>query len=139
MPRNTRIIRFLWILGMACLILAIVVGLWPLCSPASPISAATLDKIRPGMPRAEVEELLGGPPGDYRHRGVVYDASGVLLPVGQAAAAEYSLDGTEEWRGDQMLIAVRFDRTGGVESAFGLPLAPPSWYRTLQRWLPFLG
>ena len=107
--------------------------------PASPIGAATLDKIRPGMQRAEVEELLGGPPGDYRRRGAIYDAIAVVVPDGQPAAAEHSLEGTEEWRGDQMLIAVRFDRTGGVESAFGLPLAPSSWYRTLQRWLPFLG
>ena len=91
------------------------------------------------MPRNGVEELLGGPSGDYRRPGTVYDAMSVVVPDGQPAAAEYSLEGTEEWRGDQMLIAVRFDRTGGVESAFGLPLAPPPWSRTLQQWLPFLG
>jgi len=42
-------------------------GLVVLGAEAGPsrISVGTLDKIRPGMARAEVEELLGGPPGDY--------------------------------------------------------------------------
>jgi hypothetical protein len=100
-----------------------------------PISAATLDKIHAGLPRAEVEAFLGGPPGDYGRGGAVYDGSVVITPRGQPDSAEYSFEGTEQWRGDRMVIAVRFDRAGRVESAFGLPLAPTSWRRSLQRWL----
>ena len=130
--------RFRKILGATCLLLTIAIGWLALRSPASPIGAATVNKIRPGMPRAEVENLLGGPPGDYCHRRTIYDAVGVLVPEGQLVAAEYSLEGTEEWHGDRMLIAVKFGPTDKVESAFGLRRAPPSWYRAWQRWLPFL-
>jgi hypothetical protein len=126
------------IMGTLCLILATGIGILALRPSPSPICTASLDQIHPGMPCAGVEELLGGPPGDYGHRGTTYDATSVILPDGQPAAAEYSLEDTEEWHGDRMLIAVRFDRTGGAESAFGVDLAPPPWYRSLQQWLPFL-
>ena len=127
-----------WIMGTLCLILATGIGMLALRPSPSPICTASLDKIHPGMPRAGVAELLGGPPGDYGRRGTTYDATSVSVPDGQPAAAAYSLEGTEEWHGDRMLIAVRFDWTGTVESAFGVDLAPPPWYRTLQQWLPFL-
>ena len=126
------------LLGALCLILAIGIGALALRPSPSPICAASLNKIRQGMPRTEVEQLLGGLPGDYCHPGTIYDATAVVVPCGEPTAAEYSREGTKEWRGDRMLIVVRFDLTGRVESAFGVGLAPPPWYRTLQRWVSFL-
>jgi hypothetical protein len=114
------------------------VGLWAAWPAPSPIGRAGLGKIRPGMRRAEVEALLGGPPGDYRCEGAVYEATAVEAPGWHPPTADYSLDGAEEWRGDRMLIAVKFDRDGRVESAFGVGRAPARWYRVLQSWLPFL-
>jgi hypothetical protein len=90
------------------------------------------------MSRAEVEKLLGGPPGNYGLPGTIYDATAVVVPAGQPPAAEYSMKEMEEWDGDRMLIAVRFDQTGKVVYAFGVEPAPPTWYRALQQWLPFL-
>jgi hypothetical protein len=56
-----------------------------------PIRRANLDQIRPGMDRADVAALLGGPPGDYRRRARVFDATAVVVPAGQPPADEYSL------------------------------------------------
>ena len=138
MRLRTNKLPYIWILGALCLILATGIGALTLRPSPSPICAASLNKIRQGMPRAEVEQLLGGSSGDYCRRGTIYDATAVVVPDGEPTAVEYSLEGTEEWRGDRMLIAVRFDLTGRVESAFGVGLAPPPWYRTLQQWVPFL-
>jgi hypothetical protein len=90
------------------------------------------------MSRAEVQKLLGGPAGDYGHGRTIYDATAIVVPAGQPPVAEYSLEATEEWRGDHMLIAVKFDQTGKVVQAFGVEPAPPFWYRSLQQWVPFL-
>jgi hypothetical protein len=131
-------IRFRQILGAVFSVLTIGISILAFRGSrpvSSPINVATLGKIHTGMQRAEVEALLGGAPGDYSRRRAIYDASVVIIPDSQTVSVEYSLEGAQEWRGDRMLIAVKFDRTGSVESAFGLPLAPPSWYRSLQRWL----
>lgn len=131
-------LRSRWLLAALCLLLAADLGLLALRLSPSPINAASLDRIRPGMTRAEVEALLGGPPGDYRRRGAVYDALAVVVPDGQPEADKYTSEGTEEWLGDRMLIAVRFDRGDRVELAYGVLPDPPAWYRALRRWLPFL-
>jgi outer membrane protein assembly factor BamE (lipoprotein component of BamABCDE complex) len=133
-----RSLRSRWLLVAACLIVAAGIAYLALRS-SSPISAANLNKIRPGMSRGEVEALLGGPAGDYRRWHVVYNAVGVVVPEGQPEADEYTSEGHEEWLGDEMYIAVKFDRAGRVESAHGLRLAPGPWYRRLQRWVPLPG
>ncbi len=90
------------------------------------------------MSRAEVEELLGGAPGNYGHGGTIYDATAIVVPTGQPPVGEYNLEATEEWRGDDLLIAVKFDQASRVVYAFGVEPAPPLWYRSLQQWFPFL-
>ncbi|WP_157369833.1 hypothetical protein [Zavarzinella formosa] len=128
--------RSRWLAGALGLSLLLGIGLLILRSTASPICEANLNKIRPGMPRAAVEKLLGGPAGDYRHRETVYDATEIVLPDGEPMAAEYVLVDAEEWRGDRMLIGVTFDETNRVKSTFGVRVVAASWYRTMWRWLP---
>src|SRR5262245_52496151 len=71
-----------------------------------PISGDGLEQIRPGMDRAAVAAVLGGPAGDYRRRpAVCYDATAVVVPAGQSPADECNLpDNGDQWLGDRMLI-----------------------------------
>ncbi len=125
------------ILGLAAVYLTVlVVYLAVLCWPPAGPTAATLNQIRPGMDRTEVEHLLGGPPGDHRHGNTIYDAAAVVLPTWQAFDAdELTLATKDQWEEDGLLVVVRFDEAGKVRSAFGLLPSPPAWYRTLRRWL----
>jgi hypothetical protein len=110
--------------------------------PGSPaIGPASLDAIRPGMDRAEVVQLLGGPPGDYRRRTTtVYKATAVVVPNGMPCDDEdLSLEFPDQWQGEAMLIVVRFDEEGKVRSAYGVLPSPPLWYRTVRRWLTLPG
>ena len=61
------------------------------------------------------------------------------VPKGQEERDDdLSLSTRDQWRSEELLIVVSFDGEGKVRSAFGLKPVPPSWYRTLQGWLPFL-
>src|SRR6516165_8661483 len=97
------IFRYRWVLAAICFALITGFLMLSLHPSRSSICAASVHKIHAGMSRAEVEELLGGPPGNYGQPGTIYDAAAIVVPAGQPPAAEYSLDGTEEWRGDRML------------------------------------
>jgi hypothetical protein len=48
---------------LVVLFVAVAFVLWP---RTDPITQENFDRIRAGMSRAEVEAILGGPPGDYR-------------------------------------------------------------------------
>jgi hypothetical protein len=90
------------------------------------------------MQRAEVEQLLGGPAGDYRRHGTIYDAMAVLTPgwLDFDPREGLSVAGCDQWEGDAIMIAVEFDQSGGVKSAFGALPAAPLWYRALRCWVP---
>ena len=130
--------RSIAIAGGVCLFLLMVSWFWALKPAPSRISAGTLDKIQPGMARAEVEELLGGPPGDYSRQQMIYDPEDPFVPTGQADDAELSLSPEDQWRGERLMIVVDFDGAGKVKWAVGLRPARSGWYQMLQRWLPFL-
>lgn len=67
-------------------------------------------QILPGMPRKQVESLLGSPPGDYT------TAPYVLPPVASRYAAS---GGWVHWIGDKGVIFIRFDKKDRVlETAF---------------------
>jgi hypothetical protein len=56
-------------LVIVCLAVALLLGgaLFALLRPCTcPVTAAAYERIEAGMTRAEVESILGGPPGDYR-------------------------------------------------------------------------
>jgi hypothetical protein len=82
-------------------------------------------KIKSGMTLAEVEEVLGCPPGDYRAEPRKPDTW--TPPVAPGAL----------WRGERLTIYVVLDgqnRVKGFSTFHPLPLRS-SWYRALQEWI----
>jgi hypothetical protein len=65
------------------------------------IDPATCARVKPGMTRAEVEALLGGPPGNYATKDI--PAAGAMWP----APPEYQI-----WNGDRGSLEVYFDQGG---------------------------
>jgi hypothetical protein len=85
------------------------------------------DRIKLGMSRAEVEAVLGGPPGDFTTEDVTYKA-----PDGDLAI----FNGPHEyWAGNDGDIWVAFDEQGDVQRrAFGDAVSTPK----TPPWLPYL-
>jgi hypothetical protein len=88
------------------------------------------DRIEVGMRQAEVEAILGGPPGDFTTEYVVY-----LDPVCPYGFVDESW---ESWSGNEGQILVSFDKRGAVrwrqfEGAIRFP--PPSLAERLRGWL----
>jgi hypothetical protein len=86
-----------------------------------------LERVVPGMTRAEVVTLLGGPPGDYR------------TDPGRFSVAHHSLYalGFEEWVADEAKAAVWFDpddRVARVRVCGAIDQHPPL-LRRLAGWL----
>jgi hypothetical protein len=83
--------------------------------PSHPICERSFRQIRPGMSQETVEQLLGGPPGDYRTE----------IPFENIEFV--NRDGEERvWKSDYGSIYVWFDESSIVLSAeFIDPLAPP--------------
>jgi SmpA / OmlA family len=89
------------------------------------------DRITEGMSRAEVEDILGGPPGDFSTGGDVYSTS-YSISDGPAPTRRGPW---ESWYGNEGVIFVGFDEQGRVrERRFGSPMRPPLTYR-LRAWL----
>src|SRR6478736_2862384 len=66
------------------------------------ITPAAADEIKLGMTRAEVESLLGGPPGRYnRWRRVMF-----LVPWSTAGM----MPGDNTWIADDFAVIIRYDR-----------------------------
>jgi hypothetical protein len=92
---------------IASIVLVLLGVLLPLMLPyRSPVTRAAYERIEDGMTQAEVEAILGGPPGDYRTRpGISMDPL-VRSPSGL---------NEQWWRGDEGEIIVGFD-AGTVRS-----------------------
>src|SRR4051794_12517958 len=76
----------------------LVVSYWPTI-PDSPINAANAAQIQPGMTRADVEAVLGGPPGVYGRNRVSYCFTGSTPSASDSVI----------WFGDELAIVVQFD------------------------------
>jgi hypothetical protein len=76
------------------------------------------ETIRPGMTRAQVEVVLGGP-GDYRTR-PTYDVWLPSLPNDRILRRSWSA----EWYSDEAHVLVLFDQSGCVKTAECLPQKP---------------
>jgi hypothetical protein len=120
--------RRLWVVVGVLGFVGIVLALLLFYRPVSRISTYHMARIQPGMTRAQVESILGGPPGDYR-------TPPLRLPDDQMLA---QLPAGEQWQGDRYSIYITFDAQGRVENVTGfMPGAMrESWYRALQQWLP---
>jgi hypothetical protein len=64
-----------------------------------PVNWAASERIKEGMTRAEVEAILGGPPGDYRTR-----PEGFIFEIPRT-----SMQVSERWYGDEGKVDVGFD------------------------------
>jgi hypothetical protein len=132
--------------GFTLLAVAVAVGGLLLTASALPHPKATraaYDRIEVGMSQAEVEAILGGPPGDFR-------TGPVLWPEGENPGCVTGTDpegapgGTLGWSGDDGIIRVGFDRNGvsgkslweGSRVAVG-PFALLRW--RFNRWWRGLG
>jgi hypothetical protein len=65
-PRMRKRLRWLVCLAVVLVLVGVLVHL--LFPSASPVTRVAFDRIQTGMTQAEVEAILGGPPGDYRTR-----------------------------------------------------------------------
>jgi outer membrane protein assembly factor BamE (lipoprotein component of BamABCDE complex) len=91
-------------------------------------------RVEVGMSRAEVEATLGGPPGDFRTKNVIYLEH-------HEPDSDWGRRGewrVESWGGDGGKINVVFDEQGQVrQRSFGEPVSssPPSLAERLRAWL----
>jgi hypothetical protein len=118
--------RWLLFAVVACGLLA--TGTYWLTCPRLSINEETCAKIRLGMTRAEVEALIGGPPGYYGYKPEI--------------ALDPEQGPMQFWSGpDQFTIFVRFDDNRKVVSTgslapFGCGIAvEPSFLDRLRNWL----
>ena len=121
--------RWLVRVGVAvCLAVAAGVGARLTAPRPCPVSLANCEHIRDGMTLAEVEEVLGGPPGTY--------GSGMVLVAGPGVMS--LSDRYEHWWTDEGLLLVRFDQQGrssGFTFCGGVLFPPPSPLDRLRAWL----
>jgi hypothetical protein len=118
---------------------AVVMGLaaYLLCAPNSHpvrvvpphrISRASFEQIREGMTRAEVEALLGVPPGEYRDEdpdspSMLGDAViASLSPDGPVGSITYRWLPCEEWMANADRICVFFTHEGGATVKIWQPI-----------------
>jgi hypothetical protein len=104
--------RIGFLIGVAVGLL-LVGTLLPIVLPRpSPVTLAVFERIEQGMTRAEVEGVLGGPPGDYRTR----PTSRVWISLGEGGSmVAMGFRSRETWEGDEGSIEVTFD--GGIVEA----------------------
>jgi len=94
------------IIGLVATVLLVFGMLLPLMLPERcPVNRAAFERIEEGMTVAEVEEILGGPPGDYR----------TLPPPPFQVGISFGppLD-RRKWRGDGIDVEVCFNNVGRV-------------------------
>jgi hypothetical protein len=101
--------------------------LWPR-PPSARINAEAYERIEDGMTAAEVEAVIGLPPGDYRSD-----------PAGPRHFAEW-IPGSGvqvlEWEADHCNIQVKVDQRSGrvVSKLMGEPIRPATLMERLRGW-----
>jgi hypothetical protein len=99
-----------WLIPLAVM-LCLFGAITPLVVPwRCHVTRAAFAKIEVGMTRAEVEAILGGPPGDYRTQPSPSFSLGVEM-------GGFIIIATPDhyWYGDEGQVWVRFAHGGGVE------------------------
>jgi hypothetical protein len=91
------------------------------------ITQESFDRIAVGMMEQEVEEIIGGPPGDYSP----------FLPT-WTRVVEVAGDNHQSWVGEELIIHVGFDSDGRVVDkgeGFILEYMPkPTWVDRVRTW-----
>ncbi len=95
--------------------------------PRRTLNAAGFDQVRVGMTRAEVEQLLGGPPGDYCR----YPGGGMTITTEGVRAPPGSVE--QIWFDERNRFEVWFDAEGRVTASHrrGYQYTPPWTLRGL--------
>src|SRR5947209_4827990 len=97
-------------LALACIVLAagvVALIVWTGTGPAPRIDLETRNRVKPGMTLAEVEALIGAPPGDY--------ASWTLAPWMRRYVRNYETGGERHtWIGNDHSMVVTVDENGAV-------------------------
>jgi hypothetical protein len=130
--------RLIWLALLGCLLVA---GITAYClTPSTAITRAHAAQIKPGMARAEVEVILGGPARD--------DSTGlVTIDVEQHASVQQAMmveslmvlkAATPRmiWRSNQVIFWARFDDAECVEDCGSFPVRPDreSVFDMMRRW-----
>jgi hypothetical protein len=121
--------RFLLLLGcLAAILLAVCLPCW-LMAPGHRIGEAACGEIQSGMTRAQVEAVLGVPPGDYSG-GRVYPEDCKPYPMQL---------GMESWIVEDGVLWVCFSEQGTALWAEFIPVtrSPEGPLAKLPRWLGF--
>jgi hypothetical protein len=100
MPARRRLV----LLGVPAAVVAVALVVWLLLPRGTAITRGNAAKIQPGMTRAEVEALLGGPAGDYTAGR--YAAAPEPVAVGGPSFSE--------WLGEECSVMVSFDEEDRV-------------------------
>jgi hypothetical protein len=130
------------LLVLAGLVLAVTVAGWSV-SRTGPeverlvkgrlIDREAFDRIEVGMGQAEVEAILGGPPGDFRSGRAYNDGESAVDKKGETLEK----DRLELWSGNQGRVAVFFTEQGAVRGVvWWKPLhEQPSLAEQIRDWL----
>jgi hypothetical protein len=120
-------IRAIVCLSVVLLAAAFTVSRWN--HERSAINRASYLRIQPGMNRSQVEEILGGPPGDYCTEATFLVSDPPL---------SHELEAGEIWTGDDGGVVALFDPSGVVTAKGWLkPSDGTKW--SLQRFIWRLG
>jgi hypothetical protein len=121
--------RRFWVLGLLLTVLALGASIpWFFqTSRLDPIQYQNYDQLRPGMTRAEVEQVLGGRPGRY--------CTGPVKPFKPRITNTASYPPAEEfceWEGDCDRICLGFDKDGRLCAMHGEWRERPSMWESIK-------
>ena len=104
-----------WLLGMGAICALALLVVYVRHMSLLPSDKETCERVQCGMTRAEVEAILGGPPGNYTG---VFFKKDVSVPVTVAGSAS-----RQQWTGTRGVLLVFFDEHQRVMSSMYFP--PP--------------
>jgi hypothetical protein len=108
--------RSLWlIIGISAICVVVLLVLYLDHRSCLPIDKEACDRIQRDMTRAEVEAIVGGPPGNYT--GVLFKKD-ITVPLTVAGSAS-----RQQWTGTRGVLIVFFDKQERVMTSMYFP--PP--------------
>lgn len=123
--------RRLLFLDLALLVLVVGWSLWFVSVvTVDPIGPASYQRIQFGMTQAEIEAIIGLPPGDYNNGPPRYETPKAGSNKEEPAGFQMA-----KWTGTRHSIVVVFDEEGMATSSWLEDLDPPTKMELLKWWL----